>query len=120
MKKEIVFAEKNKLDEAHHVTNDIRDILSKYRPYGEMSAIVDNVIDPSIYLDSSIVRFGIAIDKTDSNPDTRVSYIHDAVGMTPAKMDYKNGKFNYGAWKDVWFMRKNKPVMLKYNGTEAY
>lgn len=120
MIKEIIFAEKNKLDETEHVTSDIHDILSKHAPYSETSNVANPGVDPSIYLDSTVVRFGVAIDKTNSNPDTRVSYIQDAVGMVPAHMDFTTGKFNYGTWENVWFIRKNKPVMLKYNGTEAY
>ena len=37
------------------------------------------------------VRYGIKIDKNNSNPKTRVTYLYDAEGMTPAAMDYKRG-----------------------------
>lgn len=67
-----------------------------------------------------VKRYGIRINKNDSNPNTRIEYIYDAVGMTPAYMDYTSGNFNYGSWGDVWFVKDNRPVMLKSNGTVAY
>ena len=65
-------------------------------------------------------RYGIKIKKSDSNPYTRMEYTYDAVGMTPAKMNYTTGAFDYGDWANVWFIKKNKPVMLKSDGTEDY
>lgn len=64
--------------------------------------------------------YGFKIDKQDVNPDTRVSYLYDAVGMTPAYMDFTNGTFNYGSWADIWFIKNNRPVALKFNGTVDY
>ena len=66
------------------------------------------------------VRYGIKIAKNNSDPNTRMTYTYDAVGMTPAKMNYTTGAFDYGDWADVWFMKKNTPVMLKSDGTEDY
>ena len=63
-------------------------------------------------------RYGFRIKKTEPNPDTRVEYIYDAVGMTPAKMN--GASFNYGSWANIWFVKGNYPVMLNKNGTEAY
>ena len=54
------------------------------------------------------------------NPDTRVTYLYDAEGMTPAYMDFTNGTFNYGSWGDVWFVSRNRPVALKFDGTVDY
>ena len=65
-------------------------------------------------------RYGIKIRKSNSNPYTRMEYTYDAVGMTPAKMNYTTGAFDYGDWEDAWFIKKNKPVMLKNDGTEDY
>ena len=65
-------------------------------------------------------RYGIKIKKSDSNPYTRMEYTYDAVGMTPAKMNYETGAFDYGSWGDIWFIKQNKPVMLKSDGTEDY
>ena len=64
--------------------------------------------------------YGYRIDKQDTNPDTRVTYLYDAVGMTPAYMDFSGGSFNYGSWADIWFIAKNRPVALKFDGTVDY
>lgn len=66
------------------------------------------------------VRYGIKISKSDSGKATRVTYLYDAVGMTPAYMDYTNAAFNYGSWGNVDFVKNNYPCMVKYDGTEDY
>lgn len=65
-------------------------------------------------------RYGIKIAKSNSSPSARISYIHDAVGMTPAAVNLSTGEFNYGDWADVWFVRDNYPVMLTSDGAEDY
>ena len=35
-------------------------------------------------------------------------------------MDYTTDSFNYGDWKDAWFIKNLKPCMLKYDGTVDY
>ena len=64
--------------------------------------------------------YGYRIDKQDTNPDTRVTYLYDAVGMTPAYMDFSGGSFNYGSWADIWFVKNNRPVALNFDGTVDY
>ncbi|SJZ37766.1 hypothetical protein [Garciella nitratireducens] len=65
-------------------------------------------------------RYGIKINKYDSNPDTRIEYILDAQGFVPARMNYDTGEFDYGSWGDIWFIKDNYPCMVKYDGTEDY
>ena len=69
---------------------------------------------------SNIKRYGVKINKADSNPATRVTYLYDAVGLTPAKMNYTDGTFDFGDWGDKFFVAGNYPVMLNADGTEAY
>ena len=64
--------------------------------------------------------YGIKINKKDSNPNTRCTYLGDAKGMTPASMNFTTGEFNYGDWADAWFVKGNFPCMLKPNGSVAY
>ena len=64
-------------------------------------------------------RYGYRVKISESDPDTRVEYLYDAVGMTPAGLNAYNG-FEYGSWKDVWFIKNNYPCMVKYDGTEDY
>lgn len=68
----------------------------------------------------SVIIYGIKISKTDSNPATRVTYTDDAVGMSPASMNFSTGVFDYGDWGSAWFVEDNKPLMLKYDGTVDY
>ena len=68
------------------------------------------VIKPTIY--------GFHIDSSISDPTTAVTYLEDAVGMTPAHMDFTNNIFDYGDWENAFFMPR--PCMLKYDGTVDY
>ena len=73
-----------------------------------------------VYIHVNNRRYGIRIDKNNSNPSTRVTYIYDAEGMTPAAMNFSTGVFNYGDWGNMWFVKDNKPLMLKSDGTVGY
>lgn len=57
--------------------------------------------------------------ETEANPAKMVYYADDNVKFASAFMDYVADKFNYGDWKDFWFMNV-KPCMLKYDGTVDY
>ena len=61
--------------------------------------------------------YGFHIDGNESDPDSMITYLEDAVGMTPAGMDYANGVFNYGSWGDVWFVKECRPCILKQDGS---
>ena len=69
---------------------------------------------------SNVKRYGIKINKADSNPDTRITYLYDAAGFTPAKMNFTDGSFDFGSWGEVFFIKQNRPVMLKADRTVAY
>ncbi|MER8322359.1 hypothetical protein ABS243_19475, partial [Acinetobacter baumannii] len=56
-------------------------------------------------------RYGYRVKMDEPDTSARVEYIYDAVGMTPAYMDFAAGSFNYGSWKNVWFVRDNYPCM---------
>ena len=66
------------------------------------------------------VRYGYRVKKDEGDPYGRVEYLYDAVGLTPAKMNFTTGVFDYGSWKDKWFVTKNKPCMVKSNGQVDY
>lgn len=65
---------------------------------------------------SKKVVYGIRIDPDVADPYSRVTYIEDAVGMTPASMGAT--AFNYGSWAGAFFMPR--PCMLNFDGTVAY
>ena len=108
MKTTYTIADKSTLDSVTADVNKMIEVADEY--------IAETPTGP--YKD--VVRYGIKIKKSDSNPATRMTYTYDAVGMTPAKMNYTTGAFDYGDWAKVWFIKKNKPVMLKSDGTEDY
>ncbi|MDD5880985.1 hypothetical protein [Stecheria intestinalis] len=62
--------------------------------------------------------YGFRITSNESDPSEKVTYLEDAIGMTPAKMDCVNGKFDYGSWRNAFFMPR--PCMVKFNGTVDY
>ena len=62
--------------------------------------------------------YAFHIDSNESDPEDAVTYLEDAVGLTPAHMDYENEVFDYGSWENAFFMPK--PCMVKYDGTVDY
>ena len=59
-------------------------------------------------------RYGIRIDKNNSDPEARCTYLYDAVGFTPKTLN------SIGSWGNAFFVRHNYPVMCLYDGTEDY
>lgn len=64
-------------------------------------------------------RYGYKRAKNNSSPTGRITYLHNAVGMTPAAMNFATGVFNEGTWGD-FINAVCKPFMVKYDGTEDY
>lgn len=62
------------------------------------------------------IVYGWTIDPEESDPAAAISYLEDAVGMTPAAMG--TSSFNYGSWENAFFMPR--PCMVKYDGTVDY
>ena len=60
--------------------------------------------------------YGFHVNPNESDPSAAVTYLLDAVGMTPAKMG--STTFDYGSWANAFFMPK--PCMLKSNGDVDY
>ena len=60
--------------------------------------------------------YGFHIDPDESDSYDCVTYLADAIGMTPAAMG--TTAFNYGSWENAFFMPK--PCMLKFDGTVDY
>ena len=64
------------------------------------------------------ILYGFHINNNESDPSVRITYLEDAVGAEPAYMDYTNGVFHYGSWKNAFFMPR--PCMVKSNGLVDY
>lgn len=62
--------------------------------------------------------FEFQIDQSESDPDSMITYAGDNAKFKKAFMDYALDKFNYGSWKDAFFMPNT--CMLNTDGTVAY
>ena len=80
---------------------------------GEVDAKIDEIIE---IIEDKTVIYGWHVDPSESDPSAAVTYLADAVGMTPAAMGA--GTFSYGSWEKAFFMPK--PCMLKFDGTVDY
>ena len=60
--------------------------------------------------------YGFHVNPNESDSAAAVTYLEDAVGMTPAAMGAST--FDYGSWENAFFMPK--PCMLKSDGTVDY
>lgn len=107
----------DKADKATTYTKDEVD-TSQAAQNTRLDWLERNVETIRVMMDA--VLYGYRVDRNDSNPETRVSYMYDAVGMTPARMNYQTGQFDYGSWGNAWFITGNKPVALKFDGTVDY
>lgn len=68
------------------------------------------------YLGANVQIYGWHVDPSESDPEDCVTYLEDAVGMTPAAMGATT--FDYGSWKNAFFMPR--PCMVKSNGKVDY
>ncbi len=57
-----------------------------------------------VHFDLGTVNYGFKVSKATQNPSSRVEYLGDAVGLTPAKMNFSSGVFDYGDWAGAFFM----------------
>lgn len=64
-------------------------------------------------------RLGYRRAKADSNPDTRIEYLFDAIGKNPMHVDLSTCNPVWGDWQDFVY-EVATPVMLRTDGTEAY
>jgi len=84
----------------------------------QFTAVAGNIRNVSMqYLTTK--RYGFRRERGNSNPATRITYLYDAVGLTPAYMDFTGGSFVYGGWS-TFVNDVCRPVMLKTDGTVGY
>ena len=84
---------------------------------GAIANLVDNEVSCTI---KDYWLFGFKLDQNESDPSSMIEYIEDNENYHSAYMNYSTDMFDYGDWKDVWFIRDLKPCMLNYDGTVAY
>ena len=80
---------------------------------------IGTAVQPSsVYLKGKLkgTIYGWHVNPDISNSSNAVTYLEDAIGMTPASMG--STTFDYGSWENAFFMPK--PCMLKSNGKVDY
>lgn len=83
-----------------------------------ITKVFSDLVKPYIDKAADGLIYGFQINGSESDPAASVTYLEDAVGMTPAHMDFSTGMFDYGSWEDAFFMPR--PCMLKSDGTVDY
>ena len=83
--------------------------------YNDKNYYVYDAEEPVEPIEQTII-YGWHIDPEESDPAAAITYLEDAVGMTPAAMG--SGAFNYGSWANAFFMPK--PCMVKFDGSVDY
>jgi len=78
--------------------------------FKENETNIDNLLKKSVKV------YTYHVNPNESDPEDAITYLDDAVGMTPAKMGAST--FSYGSWANAWFLPR--PCMLKSDGTVAY
>lgn len=66
------------------------------------------------------ILYGYKRAKADSNTETRIIATDMAVGMGKVTLNAETGVLDLKEWVNAWFVRDNKAVMQKYNGTIDY
>lgn len=104
------------------IPNNGENWFYKAFPYSTNGVISSSSMNVANTIFKDYYLYGFKIDQNESDPSSMISYLDDCDNtyFQPAHMDYALGKFNYGDWKDVWFIQKIKPCMLKYDGTVDY
>ena len=93
------------------------DADTTYQPYAKTNQQLTAEINELEKAADGLI-YGFQINGSESDPAAAVTYLEDAVGMTPAHMDFSTGKFDYGSWENAFFMPR--PCMLKSDGTVDY
>ena len=101
------------------LTNDQNYTVAAF-PYSDQNVYNRNSENQRTVAPKAYILLGFKIDKTDSNPATRITYTEQAVGLTPAAVDLSTGAINYGSFSDFWFVTENKPYMVKSTGVADY
>lgn len=97
------------------LTNEVTYYYSAF-PYTEED-IFDTKTDVQVIPTEQRI-YGVRVDKNNSNPSTRVSYITDATGFAP--MSGNNGAFSWGSWEQPFNDLEIKPVVLQNKTVQYY
>ena len=108
----------NSLDEKYPIDYDVALSLAEWEALGDEKYYNHKnyyIYDAGTPTEKTTV-YGWHVDPNESDPSSAITYLKNAVGMTPASMGATN--FNYGSWQNAFFMPK--PCMVKENGEVDY
>lgn len=84
-------------------------------------------IEATMLVSGELIKFesnkiyGVKITEATEDTEQRVTYLDDAIGKIPVKVDIdETGDGNLNSWKNSWIFQKIYPVMLKTNGEIDY
>lgn len=86
-------------------------------PMESLNALEVNGVVYEVPKGSDTEEYIFHINGNESDPDSMITYLGDAVNMTPAHMDYTNDVFDYGSWALAFFVKGIKPCVLDQDGT---
>ncbi|MDD3415475.1 MAG: hypothetical protein PHY47_15945 [Lachnospiraceae bacterium] len=98
------------------ITEDgsVSDFYYMAFPAADTSSISIN--ENNRFTDTELYEFVYDTSKADT--ENNVEYEGKSVNLVPAYMDYETGAFNYGSFKNAFFM--SRPCMLDPDGNVAY
>ena len=92
-------------------------------PYSDYGLFNRNPVNVAKITPQESVLFGYYDDTTDSNPETKIHYTDMCENFTPARcVATDEGGWTEGSWTEdaAWFIKGNKPFMVRYDGTLHY
>ena len=92
-------------------------------PFSDFLLFNRNKANAAKFIPQAYILFGYYDDTTDSNPETKIHYTDMCEGFTPARCVADNaGGWTEGSWTEdaAWFIKGNKPYMVRYDGTIDY
>lgn len=101
------------------LTNDTTYYYRAF-PYSDHGVYNLNAANAAEATPQEYILLGFKINKTESDPNARVTYTEGAEGLTPASTNLTTGAVDLGGFSDFWFITENKPCMVKNDGTIDY
>lgn len=104
------------------LTNDTTYYVAAF-PFSDYLLFNRNAANVAKFTPQEYTLFGYYDDLTDDNPETKIHYIEMNENFQPARCVATNtGGWTEGSWTEeaAWFIRLNKPYMVKSNGQIDY
>ena len=108
--------------EINDLTNNTEYYIAAF-PYSDYGLFNRNPVNAVKITPREYSLFGYYDDTTDSNPETKIHYTDMCESFIPARCVTTNeGGWTEGSWTEdaAWFIKGNKPFMVRYDGTLDY